>query len=221
MSESTPATPAVPEVTPPATPATPVVTPAAPAAVVTLTPEEHAQLTRDASRAAANQRKADLYDRTVGSGRKSGHFAAPAPATPPSKEEMEAQASAEDAKAERALLALAASPEYRDVLDADPTLRNLFLTNPLAVLDMYAKDAVDAEDALTLVKDELGKLRKPATPPANPPATPPATPPAPPTGAINPPADQTTNEAVEAAKKNPNTEHAISGMIGARLKGGK
>ncbi len=213
MSESTPATPVA-----PAAPATPVVTPPAPAVVITLSKDEHDKLQRDASRAAANQRKADLYDRTYGKG--TSHFQPTAPATPPSKEEMEARASEEDRKAERGLLALAADPAFREVFDADPTLRNLITQNPLAVLPIYAADALDAEDALTLVRDALNKLKKPVTPPANPPATP-ATPPAPPAGGVNPPGDQETNEAYEAAKKNPNTENALAGMIGAKIRGGK
>jgi len=41
-------------------------------------------------------------------------------------------------------------------------------------------------------------------------------PPAPPAGAINP-SDTAVNEAYEAARKVPNTENALAGMIGAKL----
>lgn len=222
------ATPAAPEATPPAPAATPAPAPAAtpaPAAetvaeeTVTLTKEAHAQLARDAARASSNQRKADLYDRHFGKGG-SGHFQPTAPATPPTAEELKVQADAEDRKAERGITVIAASQEFRDVLDADPTLRDLMVQNPLAVLPILAPDALDAEDALNLVKEALTSRKKPATPAA--PATPaPATPPAPPAGAVTTPGDQTVDEAVEEAKKNPNTENAIAGMIGARVRQGK
>jgi len=212
MSEA--ATPAVPATEAPVVPAA---TPAqAQAETVTLPKEQHDQLARDAARAASNQRKADLYDKTVGS-KGASHFAPAAPVTPPSKEEMETRASEEDRKAERGLLALAADPAFREVLDADPTLRNLILTNPLAVLPMFASDAVDAEDAITLVKEGLEKLKKPVD---QPPAKPADVPPAPPAGVITPPNAGQTDEAYEAAKKNPNTEQALAGMIGAKIKAG-
>lgn len=215
MSETT-ATPAAPVA--PATP--PAATPVAPApATVTLTKEQHDQLVRDSARAAGNQRKADLYDQKF-SKKGQGHFQPTAPATPPTKEEMEAHASEEDKKAERGLMAIAADPAFREVLDADPTLRDLLLKNPLAVLPVFANDAVDAEDAISLVKDALNGRKKAPASPANP-ATPPVTPPAPPAGGVNPPGDQATNEAVEAAKKNPNTERAIGGMIAAKIRGVK
>ena len=59
-------------------------------------------------------------------------------------------------------------------------------------------------------------------PPANPPTgeETPETPKAsevPPTGAVNP-QDNAVNEEVEAARKLPNTENAIAGMIKARVK---
>lgn len=214
------ATPAAPEVTPPAPAATPAPAPAttvAPAAAetVTLSKEEHAQLARDAARAASNQRKADLFDRQS----KGNHFQPQAPATPPTAEELKEKADAEDRKAERGITAIAASQEFRDVLDADPTLRDLMVQNPLAVLPILAPDALDAEDALNLVKEALNGRKKPATPPAPAPAT--ATPPAPPTGAVTTPGDQTVDEAVAAAKQLPNTENAIAGMIGAKLRQGK
>lgn len=206
-------------------PATPTATPAAPAnpgaaqpESVTLTKEAHDQLLRDSARASSNQRKADLYDRVSG-GKGNSHFKPAAPATPPTPEELAATGAAEDRKAERGLLAIAADPAFREVLDADPTLRSLLTSNPLAVLPMLAPDALDAEDAMTLVKEALSK-RKPANPGT--PATPPATPPAPPAGGVNPPSHN-VDENYEAARKIPNTERAVAGMIGAKLKftGGK
>ena len=200
------------EVAPPAAQpdGTPPVVPAAPPTVnpatVTLTKEEHDRLV---GRATGNQRKADLYDRTVGS--KGNHFKPQAPVTPPTPDEQRDAAEAEDRKAEKGLMGLALDPAYRQVLDSDPTLRDLLTKNPLAVLPVLAPDALDAVDAVALVKEVLEKRKTPATPPA--PVTPP---PAPPAGAINP-SDTAVNEAYEAARKVPNTENALAGMIGAKL----
>jgi len=209
-------------------PVVPAATPAqaaaqAPAAAtpetVTLTKEAHDQLARDAARASTNQRKADLWDRTNGGKGNSGHFRPTTPAAQPSEEEKANAASEEDRKAERGLMALVVDPSYRDLLDADPTLREMLVKNPLAVLPILAPDALDAEDAVSLVREALNK-RRPAqtTPPA---AAPAATPAAntPPVGAVNA-QSVIVNEQVEAARKNPNTENAIAGMIGAKLKGG-
>lgn len=207
------ATPAVPVETP-----APAATPAPAVEVVSLTKEEHAQLARDAARAAANQRKADLYDRQFGGG---NHFQPAVPAAPPTAEQLKEKADAEDRKAERGLTAIAADPAYREVLDADPTLRTLLVQNPLAALPLLAPDALDAEDALNLVKEALNGRKKPAAPATPTPATPPATPPAPPVGGVNPQADQQTNDAVEAARKLPNTEYAIAGMITAKVRQGR
>ena len=184
--------------------------------MVSLTKEAHDQLQKDAARSSSNQRKADLYDRING-GKGNTHFKAQQPVTPPSDDERAVQAAAEDRKAERGLIALAADPKFREVLDTDPTLRDLLTSNPLAVLPMLAPDALDADDAVSLVKEALEK-RKPApsVTPATPPAVPPVTPPA---GGVNP-KDAPVNESMENARKNPNTEHAIAGMIGARLKEG-
>jgi hypothetical protein len=214
------ATPAVPNNgTPPVAPAaTPAATATATPEMVTLTKEAHDQLARDAARASGNQRKADLYDRTVGS-KGNSHFKPQAPATPPTQEEQAAAAADEDRKAEQGLTRLALDPAYRAVFDADPTLRDLFTKNPLAVLPVLAPDALDAVDAINLVKDALDK-RKPTTPPAT--ATPatPATPAIPPAGGVNP-SDQPVNAEVEAARKLPNTESAIAGMVAAKIKAGK
>lgn len=210
MSDETPVTPA-----PAATPVVPEpVAPAAPA-VVTLSIEEADQLRRDASRAAANQRKADLYDKNFGGG--NGHFRPQAPATPPSQEEIDARAGEEDRKAERGLLAIAADPAFREVFDADPTLRDLMIKNPLAILPLYASDALDADDALTLVRDALTALKKPVVAPVTPPAVV-ETPAAPPSGGVNPSVELAPDQAYEEAKKHPNAESALAGMIGAKMK---
>lgn len=198
-----------PGVTPPV-PTTPGVTPPVPPVeTVTLPKATVDQLTKDAARASGNQRKADLYDKTFGKG---GHFKPVPLATPPSPEDLKAAGQEEDRKAEKGLLGLALDPIYREVLDKDPTLRDLLTKNPLAVLPIFAPDALDADDAVSLVKDVLEKRKAPpATPPTSPaPATPPV-------GAINA-NDKPVNEAVELARKIPNTERAVAGMIGARLK---
>lgn len=220
------ATPAV--VTEPITPTPTPATPAQPAAAtVTLTKEQHDQLQRDAARAGTNQSKADRFDRLVGSGR-IGHFTpeSQAPKAPPTEDELAERtekAKAEDTKAERGLMRLATLPEFRAVLDADPTLRDLLTQNPLAVLPTLAPDALDAEDAVALVTDALKKKAQgltPATPPVVvPPVTPPATPPA---GGVNPPSNLPDAE-LETIKKNPNTEQAVAGMVkhGLRKMGGK
>lgn len=225
---ATPAATTPPEETPPVEPKTetPPVTPAATPATsepekVTLDKEAHDQLVKDAARASSAQSTADRYGNILkkhGLLGGSGHFKSSPPTTPPSEEEAQAVGAEEDRKAERGLIALALDPIHREVLDKDSTLRDMLTKNPLAVLPMYAADALDADDAVSLVKEMLIK-RKADTPPANPtPATSPATTPeTPPTGAVNP-NDNPVNEEVEAAKKIPNTERAVAGMIGARLK---
>lgn len=219
--------------TPTPTPATPAAEPQTPPAneglVLTFkSKEEKEQFERDAARARTNQSKADRYDRIVGKG---GHFApaSQAPATPPTAEELAEKAAGEDRKAERGLLGIAADPKFRAVFDADPTLRETFTKNPLAVLPLLAPDALDAEDALALVTEALEKrgesIKKPETPPAddkNPdgtPKTPPATPPA---GGVNV-NDTLPNKAAEEALKHVNPEVAVAGSIKERLKamGGK
>ena len=210
MSEATPVV-TTPPVVPPATPSNQPET-------VTLDKATHDQLLKDAARAGEAQSRGDRYENILkknGLLGGSGHFKPANPATPPTPEERQAAAVDEDRKAEKGLLGLALDPVYREVLDKDPTLRDLLTKNPLAVLPILAPDALDADDAVSLVRDALIKRKaSPATPPANPP-TPPATPPP---GAISP-QDTLMNEEVELARKNPNTNRAISGMIGARLKG--
>ncbi len=210
------ATPTAPNGGTPPTP--PVATPApVQTETVSLSKEEHAQLVRDAARASEAQSRADRYESIV---KKNGllgggHFKTPAaPATPPTPEERQAAGAEEDRRAERGLLGIALDPVYREVLDKDPTLRDLLTKNPLAVLPILAPDALDADDAIGLVKGALDKRKVVPTPPT--PAVPPA-PATPPPGGINA-QDKPVNEAVELARKNPNTERAVAGMIGARLK---
>ena len=182
---------------------------------VVLQKGEVEQLKRDAARATEAQSRADRFENVL---KKNGligggHFKPVTPTTPPTPEERQAAATGEDLKAERGLLALALDPTFRDVLDKEPLLRDMFTKNPLAILPMFAPDALDADDAISLVREALNKRKPVSTPPANPPATPPT----PPVGGINP-QDKPVNENVEVARKHPNTENAIAGMIGAKLK---
>jgi len=199
---------------------------------ITLTKEEHEKLQRDASRSRSNQSKADRYDRLISKG--GGHFKTQDPETPPSEDEKAEAAVAEDRKAERGLLAIAADPAYRKALDADPTLRDLLTKNPLSVLPMLAPDALDAEDAIALVKDKLAEKVEAidkATPPPKPnevPAddknnTPGNQAAVPPTGGVNPLGSTTPDMEYDSARKNPNIESAISGMVkvGLKRQGGK
>lgn len=217
MSEANAATPVVPTTD---APVAPTATPAVNATdAVSLSKEAHDQLVKDAARASEAQARADRFENIL---KKNGligggHFKTATPETPPTPEERQAQAADEDRKAERGLMSLALDPAYRAALDADPTLRDLLTKNPLAVLPILAPDALDADDAVSLVREALVKRATPVNPL---PPTPPVPPATPPSGAVNP-KDEPVNEEVEAAKKLPNTERAVAGMIGARLKGMK
>lgn len=202
------------------TPPTP--TPAAPAEntseSVTLTKEESDQLRRDAARARINQSKADRYDKLIGSGKANSRFR-PSPVTPPSREEEEDMAIQEDRKAEKGLMGLALDPSFREVLDNDPTLRSLLITNPLSILPIFAPDALDAEDAIMLVREKLSARAEEVKVKATPPVVPPVSPVfAPPVGGVNPSEARTPNAEYEAARNNPNIEHAIAGMVKQGLK---
>jgi len=126
---------------------------------------------------------------------------APAPAPAPAGDD---DGSAEDRKAVDGLRALALKPEFREVLDAEPTLRELFVSNPLALLPIIAPDAFDAEDAIGLVTEELERraaLIKPA--PAAPAAPAPVV--VPPAGVVN-----LSDGAVgEEAKEDPEYQAAV------------
>lgn len=203
--------------TPALEPQVPAATPTAPESeTVSLSKAEHAQLVRDAARASEAQQRADRLEAHIGRSKDNGRFKPPAPVEPPSPEELDAKAAAEDRKAEKGLMALASDPAYRDVFDADPTLRDLFVRNPLAVLPIYANDAFDAEDAVNLVKEALGK-RKSALTPATPPAPPTVVPPAPPAGGVNT-NDKMVDEEYEKARNGKNTEAAIAGMVKVGMK---
>lgn len=92
----------------------------------------------------------------------------PAPAAPADGGD---DGSAEDDKAKSLLIGIALDPEYREVLDANPMLRDMLTKNPLSILPLYAADAIDAEDAEGLVKEHLAGLKsklKPVEKPADP-----------------------------------------------------
>ncbi len=219
-----------PAVTPPATPPvekkveTPPTPPAATPAKeepekVTLDKEVHDQLVKDAARASSAQSTADRYKNVLkkhGLFGSSGHFKSAPPATPPSPEEVQAAGAEEDQKAKNGLIALALDPAHRQVLDADPTLRDMLTKNPLSVLPILAPDALDAEDAIGLVKEAFVK-KQADIPPENPPKTPETPPETPAPGAVNP-QDTPVNEEAEAARKLPKIENAIAGMVKAKLK---
>ena len=205
---ATPTVPVVPVATPPSTES------------VTLSKSDHEQLVRDAARAPEAQSRADRYEGLLkknGLLGGTGHFKPAAPVTPPTPEEQQARGAEEDRKAERGLLGLALDPAYREVLDKDTTLRDMLTKNPLAVLPVFAPDALDADDAVSLVKGMLDKRKAPV---AAFPVTPPTPPATPPVGAINA-SDKPVNEAVEAARKISDPQRAVAGMIGARLQGMK
>lgn len=211
MAEATPAatpTEQKPDGTPPVAP---VATPAEENTVV-LKKEEHDQLKRDAARTAASDRENKRLRKLAGLD-ETGHFPArkaqPVP-TPPSEEDAQAQALAEDRKAADGLRRIAIDPQFRKVLDADQTLAALFKDNPIAVLPLLAPDALDAEDALELVTEKLTERLTKITEAEKPPVNPPPAPVVPPAGAPN---AQPTDAAYEDAKKIPNTDKAITEMI--------
>src|SRR3990167_391859 len=104
-------------------PTSPAATPAAAQPeTVTLDKKAHDQLVTDAARASEAQSRADRYENIL---KKNGllgggHFKSATPVTPPTPEERQAQATEEDQKAERGLIALALDPAYREVLDKEP-----------------------------------------------------------------------------------------------------
>lgn len=187
---------------------------------VTLSKEEYDRIQRDAARAASAQSKLDRLER---SRERNGHFGGVQQATPPAqptKEELEEKGHEEDRKAERGITRLAIDPKYREVLDGDPTLREMITRNPLSLLPVFAPDAFDAEDAVNLFREELDKrlaLKKPATNPVTPVATPAPAAAAPNPGAANPNPGSLDTE-YEEAKKIPSTERAIASMINIGIK---
>lgn len=194
---------------------------------VTLTKEELAEKERLIAVGQGAQKELGRYQRVFGKiGDKGGHFKPAAKAatedgaaTPPAED----QGAIEDRKAERMLLGIAADPEYRAVLDADPTLRDLFARNPLGVLPLLAPDALDAEDAKELVKEKLDArleaIKKASTENPAPVATTEKKDEAPNAGGVNTsPANQDAE--YESARKVDNTEQAIAGMVKVKMKRG-
>lgn len=185
---------------------------------VTLTKEEHDKLQAELKTAKDLQAQADKrasrLERMVG--RKAVSPFAKSESNPvvPTKEELDEQGLVEDRKAEKGLLALALDPAFREVLDADPTLRQLLTSNPLGVLPILAPDALDAEDAIELVRDSLtnrlASIKKPTPPAADDKKAPPPTPPI---GGGNPRSEAEVDADYEAAKKIPNTENSIAKMV--------
>lgn len=199
---------------------------------VVLTKEQHDKLVTDAAatteaRRLQGQADARAARLAAALGKGGSHFGAPAEAKPaPTKEEREEYAAGEDRKAAQGLQRLAIDPRFREALDADPTLMGLFQNSPLAVLPLLAPDALDAEDAIGLVTTKLTeKVAAIAAAKAASVVVAPVVKPAdttPPAGIVNTRTTQ-QNEEYEAARKSPNVENAVAGMIKVGLKslGGK
>lgn len=198
---------------------------------VTLTKEQYDEMQRNLATGKSAQKTLDRYQRVFGKDLKKPHFTSePAGSaqennegTPPATSKEDAGI-VEDRKAERLLTAIALDPKYREVLDADPTLRTMLGHNPLGVLPILAPEALDAEDANQLVREKLDERvlelkNKTSGAPSNLPkeGETPSTENTPPTGAVNTTTADVDAE-IEAAKKIPNTEHAIAGMIRGSLK---
>lgn len=102
----------------------------------------------------------------------------------------------ERAKAERLMVQKAYSdPKYRAVVDADPTLKRLLETNPLALVN----DPVDAQDAADQLEELLDERVSTDTPPS------PTTKPTAPTGQEAPPSTQKTEGEFTPGATNPVT----------------
>lgn len=203
---------------PAATPAAAEPTATATEETVTLPKEELAQLQRDAARAASAQKELDRLKKNAG---KANSFRQ-TPAAPVATERTDDEVQAEERKAERGLLNLALDPDYREILDNSPDLRELLTKNPLGALPILAADALDADDAIALVKENLDQrakalkqAKKPATPAPSPAA--PSVPASPKPNGVNAPSQKEIDVGVEEARKIVHTESAIAGMIGARL----
>lgn len=152
------------------TPATPAETPVVPAATpgkeadgapvneetVSLKKADYERM--QARQSEADKRKAELDRKEREIARRERMLKKAAGDTTDTPDDVATQAAKdEDAKAERMLLRLGANPKYRAAIDADPTFRDMLLNNPLSLLPTYAKDAFDAEDAVSLIEDELSK----------------------------------------------------------------
>lgn len=185
---------------------------------VTLPKAELEQLKRDAARAAAAQSKADRLTRQLGG--QTGFRQTPVAPVP--TERTDEQVAIEERKAERGLINLALDPNYRELLDKNPDLRDMLTKNPLGALPILAPEALDAEDAIALVKEQLDlrassiKESSAKAAPAPSPAAP-AAPVAPKPGATDAPSQKDIDTRVEEARKLPNAESAVAGMISAKL----
>lgn len=127
----------------------------------------------------------------------------------PSPEEAAEAASVEDRKAERGITRLALDPSYRAALDADPTFRDILSQNPLSLLDIYAPDALDAEDAVEQMKEELDRRAALASKPE--PAAPAAPAPAPAPAEVPPAGHGSMGDGAiaEAAKDDPEYKDVV------------
>lgn len=198
----------------PVTPEAPVTpdaaaTPATAAEQVTLSKAEHDQLLTQAARAAEAQSRADRLTLQLRSQRGS---TLPDPKETPQVDRT--NGAEEDAKAERELLRLASDPELRTVLDADTTLRDLIRKNPIALVPIYAPDAIDAEDAVSQVRARLLERKPKETPKAPDPVDQSLT--VPPVGGVNTP-ERGVESAIDTARKNPDAMGAALGMLNAKL----
>lgn len=166
----------------------------------------------------ADARADRLHRALTGTGKGGSNFVAPG-AAPVALTEQEKQdyAAAEDRKAAQGLQRLALDPAFREALDADPTLRGLFTDNPLAVLPLLAPAAFDAEDAVTLVKQALTeRATKLKTTVIAPKVEEQPVVVAVPVVVAN--STPVLDAEYEEARKRPNIESALVGMIGTGLK---
>lgn len=156
----------------PATPATEVTTPANPQGEETVTVKKSdwdrtqgRQSYLDKKEATITRREQALARGEVFSFKQSVSPAQPVSPSPAGDDDITVS-TAEDRKAERGLIALALKPEYRDVLDADPTFRDMLTKAPLSILPLYAADSVDAEDAVQQITEYLDDKKSKLTPAA-------------------------------------------------------
>lgn len=189
---------------------------------VTLTKEEHEKLlsekARAEARAAEAQSRADKLSKSAGA---PGKTLLGKAIPQPSAEELEAASSAEYQKALREVSLVSTDPEFREVLDSDQTLRTLMALNPEVVMQMYAPDAVDAQDVRTSLRTELStrleKIRQSKAPAPAP--APPTTPPTPnPNPAPNPGGQPNSKQqAMDNARGITNAEDRMAAMIKAKM----
>jgi len=173
--------------TPPAVPTDTPATSQQEPEMVSLSKEEVNQLKKQAAIASTAQRKADRLEKLVGR-RTQGSFATkptPEQITPPTQEELNVQGMEEDRKAKDGLIRLALDPKYRELFDNDSTLRDMLTVNPLGLIPALAPNALDAEEAIDLIKENFDGRLEAKVPSAE--TQPPVTevPATPPTGGVN------------------------------------